>query len=31
LDAGDEVAPEEGAVVGESELEQSADPEPDGE
>ena len=30
LDAGDEVVPEEGAVVGESELEQSVDPEPDG-
>ena len=28
LDAGDEKAPEEGAVVGESELERSADPEP---
>jgi DNA gyrase subunit A len=30
LDAGDEVAPEEGAIVGTSELEQPADPEPDG-
>lgn len=28
LDAGDEKAPEEGAVVGESELERPADPEP---
>ena len=28
LDAGDELAPEEGAVVGESELERPADPEP---
>jgi len=28
LDAGDEKAPEEGAVVGESELDRSADPEP---
>jgi DNA gyrase subunit A len=28
LDAGDEKAPEEGAVIGESELERPADPEP---
>ena len=28
LDAGDEKAPEEGAVVGESELDRPADPEP---
>jgi len=28
LDAGDELAPEEGAVVGESEFDQPADPEP---
>ena len=28
LDAGDEKAPEEGAVVGESEFERPADPEP---
>jgi DNA gyrase subunit A len=28
VDAGDEVAPEEGAVVGESELDRPADPEP---
>jgi DNA gyrase subunit A len=27
VEAGDEVAPEEGAVVGESELEKPADPE----
>jgi DNA gyrase subunit A len=29
LEGGDEVAPEEGAVVGESELEKPADPEPE--
>lgn len=29
LDGGDEKAPEEGAVIGESELERPADPEPD--
>jgi DNA gyrase subunit A len=29
VEAGDEVAPEEGAVVGESELEKPADPEPE--
>ncbi len=28
LDGGDEIAPEEGAVVGESELDRPADPEP---
>jgi len=28
LDAGDEIAPEEGAVIGESELDRPADPEP---
>ena len=27
LEGGDEIAPDEGAVVGESELEQPADPE----
>ena len=31
VEGGDEIAPEEGAVVGESELEQTVDPEPDAE
>jgi DNA gyrase subunit A len=30
LDAGDEKAPEEGAVIGESEFDRPADPEPEG-
>jgi DNA gyrase subunit A len=29
LEGGDEIAPEEGAVIGESELEKPADPEQD--
>ena len=29
LEPGDEIAPEEGATVGESELEKPADPEPE--